>query len=404
MNPQNRQFGRWSLLRVVLVAGLLTQVGGLDVRAESVQLALNDQIAVSVTFASSDDDSAAIDALVVGGWSRDLLAQVDESSGWAELLQVHVDLPDGGDVPALLGAYSLIGDGDNIQFVPRFGWTPGMSYRVTLRPTADSGRRALVASFYAPLPTAPTEPVTVESIFPSDDVIPENLLRFYVEFSHPMRRGDVYEHIELVDSRGIPVEFPFLQIGQEFWDRDMRRLTVILDPGRVKEGVASNVQAGRPLIEGSHYELVIGGGLRDEHDRPLGQSTRKAFRVIAADDRSPDPEQWTVSSPRAGSRDPILVRLDGAIDPVVARRLIRLERGSGYPTSATISLTERERTIVVTPSTPWTDSEYRLSVLPTLEDYAGNRIESLFDMAPGTVAELEGSTRDPIYIPVVIER
>lgn len=48
----------------------------------------------------------------------------------------------------------------------------------------------------------------------------------------------------------------------------------------------------------------------------------------------------------------------------------------------------------------WNRGGYRLAIYPTLEDYAGNRVESLFDMAPGTVAELEttGNEREPIYI------
>ncbi len=49
-----------------------------------------------------------------------------------------------------------------------------------------------------------------------------------------MSRGDSYRHIQLRDAKGKAVELPFLELGEELWNPDMTRLTLFIDPGRVK--------------------------------------------------------------------------------------------------------------------------------------------------------------------------
>ena len=57
-------------------------------------------------------------------------------------------------------------------------------------------------------------------------------------FDAPMSRGEAYRHIHLVDAKtGREVEAPFLELGEELWDGDFRRFTLLCDPGRVKRGL-----------------------------------------------------------------------------------------------------------------------------------------------------------------------
>jgi hypothetical protein len=64
-------------------------------------------------------------------------------------------------------------------------------------------------------------PTTVVSqVYPTAEVLPENLLKFYVHFSAPMSSGHIYDHIRLIgDSTGKEVELPFLEIDEELWTR-----------------------------------------------------------------------------------------------------------------------------------------------------------------------------------------
>ena len=96
-----------------------------------------------------------------------------------------------------------------------------------------------------------------EAVYPSIDVLPENQLKFYVHFSAPMSRGDSYQHIRLLDADGKPVDAPFLELAEELWDDTGQRLTLLLDPGRVKRDLKPHKEVGRAMVDGGRYTLVI---------------------------------------------------------------------------------------------------------------------------------------------------
>ena len=77
----------------------------------------------------------------------------------------------------------------------------------------------------------------VVAVYPSSATLPENQLRFYLHFSAPMSRGEVYQHLQLLDQDGKPIVLPFLEIGEELWDTTGQRLTLLIDPGRIKRGL-----------------------------------------------------------------------------------------------------------------------------------------------------------------------
>ncbi|MEL6854626.1 MAG: Ig-like domain-containing protein, partial [Cyanobacteria bacterium J06607_13] len=148
------------------------------------------------------------------------------------------------------------------------------------------------------------------------------------------------------------------------------------------------------------YELVINRGLTDAYGRALTETIRKSFTVVKPDQQSPDPTNWSLSIPSTATHDPLVVALDDAIDPILATRLVRIEDTDGHPIPGIVTLDDNETTLSITPEETWSSGMYRLAVSRTLEDYAGNRIESLFDMAQGTVAALATTAdeRDPIFI------
>ena len=69
-----------------------------------------------------------------------------------------------------------------------------------------------------------------------------------------MSRGEVYRRVRLVGEQG-DVDLPFLELGEELWDPEGRRLTLLFDPGRIKRGLKPREDAGQILQPGKRYAL-----------------------------------------------------------------------------------------------------------------------------------------------------
>src|SRR4051794_22725144 len=148
---------------------------------------------------------------------------------------VHVACEDdrASEPPPLLGTYAVDKEARAIVFTARFPAEPGVTYAAEYRaPDAQPIRQTFALSARALGPHA-----TITRVSPSGDVLPENLLKFYIEFSAPMGRGESYEHIHLLDDRGKPLDLPFLELGEELWDPTGTRFTLFFDPGRIKKGL-----------------------------------------------------------------------------------------------------------------------------------------------------------------------
>ena len=120
-------------------------------------------------------------------------------------------------------------------------------------------------------------------IYPTAEELPENLLRIYLYFPRPMAATGGRQHVALHDRNGAPVNGAFLATNQELWSPDRSRLTLLLDPGRVKTGLAAHQLMGRALVPGENYTLVVSGSARDLQGCPLGGDTTHSFSVTAAD-------------------------------------------------------------------------------------------------------------------------
>ena len=111
----------------------------------------------------------------------------------------------------------------------------------------------------------------VTGIYPTAAEVPRNLLRFYVWFSAPMSQGCAAGHVRLARDDGEHIAGALLPAEHELWDAARRRLTVLLDPARIKRGLAGHQEAGYPLRSGEPFRLIIGSGFRDAGDSPCGR-------------------------------------------------------------------------------------------------------------------------------------
>ena len=121
----------------------------------------------------------------------------------------------------------------------------------------------------------------VDGVYPSSDVLPENLLRFYVHFSAPMQRGGVQGHIFLLDAEGQEVKGAFLNLATELWGFRYAAAHNSAASG-THQSVGANIKLGSSLRQGHRYTLVIGEGLSDANGNQLLKRFSKYFRVAAA--------------------------------------------------------------------------------------------------------------------------
>jgi len=308
-----------------------------------------------------------------------LARQQWQPAQWASLFSVHVAATDAKSPPPLLGAYRV--EKGRLVFQPRFPLAPGVTYRGEFNPAClpGGGGRVVRADFTLPQ-QAPAARTVVERVFPTRSRLPENQLKFYIHFSAPMSRGDVYRHLKLLKENGKEVELPFLELDEELWDPDGRRFTLLFDPGRIKRGLKPREEAGPILEEGKKYTLVVDRDWLDAAGRPLGRPFRKSIQVGPPDDQPIDPTRWKLTTPAAGSRSPLSVALGEPLDHALVSRLVWVEDGQGRRLPGAVQVLEEETRWQFQPRQPWAAGRHRLVVDTSLEDLAGNRVGEPFEV------------------------
>ena len=296
-------------------------------------------------------------------------------SAWARVLAVFAEQRAGEKIPPMAGAWTIV-SGDRLRFEPQFPLVRGVRYRAEFRAT---GATPLVSFFELAADTTASA-TTVLHVFPSAATLPENQLKFYVHFSAPMSRGRTFGQIELRDATGRAIELPFLELDKELWDPAMTRLTLLIDPGRIKRGVKPLEDIGPVFEAGKKYSLTIGSECRDAEGRPLRVGFEKKFLVGPADRTPPDPARWKITAPAAGTRAPLVVAFGEPMDHALALRMIGVVLPTGAALDGEIALGAEEREWRFVPAQPWPAGPHRLVVATMIEDLAGNRIGKPFDV------------------------
>ena len=306
----------------------------------------------------------------------------------------QVPSPEGDRLPDVSGRYLLLED--EVRFIPHFPLERDVKFRATFDPRplgAPFTAQSLDLEFLIPSEQKPPH-TEVTDIFPSCDLLPENLLRFYVCFSNSMQRGRALKEISLLDCDGQPVADALYRPPVELWDRSMRHLTVLLDPGRLKRWVGPNVQLGPPLKMGQKYTLEIGSGINDLYGRPLRERFRKHF-VVGDSVRKPIPvKDWKILTPVTGGRHALVLMFKSPLDWALLQQTITIESADGLVIEGRVVVGQHERRWSFTPTSPWISGVYHIRVGSSLEDVCGNSITGAFDRPlrkdPSLVAEING--------------
>ena len=274
-----------------------------------------------------------------------------------------------GSLPPMAGR--LERDGSDLCFVPRFAFLDGTSYTVTVE-----GMRTAVLVRPRPERPAATE---VTGIHPSAAEVPVNLLRFYVWFSAPMSEGYATGQVQLARDDGTIIAGALLPAEHELWDASRRRLTVLLDPARIKRGLPSHQDAGYPLRSGEPFRLVVGDGFRDAQGLPLRVPAERRYEVGSEERRHVDPVTWELAAPSAGTREPLRVTFGRPLDHGLLARCLYVRGPGGKLVDGTAQIGPGEQSWQLMPGRAWAATVHQLIVEPILEDLAGNSVSRVFD-------------------------
>lgn len=266
-------------------------------------------------------------------------------------------------------------DGRSLSFRPAFRFVAGQEYVVR---TGRNGEPDRLTEFLIPREVA-AAPALVTGVFPSGDVLPENVLRFYVHFSVPMATHLASDFIALRDASGCADRAAFMRFKQELWNADRTRLTILLDPGRIKRSVATNPELGPVLLEGQRYELTVEHGWPAANGSSILPSFSKRFSVGGALREPPNVERWSWRPPRPGTCDALRIVFDRPFDRHLLDDALCVVDGGGQLVAGTPRPGDSETSWSFTPDEPWTTGDVRIAVGDALEDVAGNNFRELLD-------------------------
>ena len=207
-------------------------------------------------------------------------------------------------------------------------------------------------------------------ISPQAKMLPANTLRFYIHFSKPGEAHFNRDQLWLLNEEEQVVPDPFLVLSQELWSVDGSRLTVLMEPGRIKRGIGADPAHDPAFVVGRTYSLVV---------TALGQTARHTFHVSDPVLEAIDETGWRIVSPAVGSCDPAVVHFQRVMDAALCEDEIGVLTLSGEVVQTRVSLAPDGTAAQLIPSHPWSAGEHRLVASVRLEDVCGNRLGEALD-------------------------
>ena len=258
-----------------------------------------------------------------------------------------------------------------IVFEPTIPFSNGQSYEI------KKGFKSVFEFSIASKVTAAPE---LLAIYPSNDTVPENLLKMYFFFSKPMSEvGSMLDNIKVFNKTDAKEDAIFLKLENELWNAEHTQLTLWLDPGRIKRDLIPNQEKGLPIEEGKEYEITVTTDVKDADGMPLAKTHTKTLYVAARDSHSPRVKDWSIHRPTAVTKEALTIYFKEPLDAVLAVETIRINTENKEAVPGKFKLEQKERLLNFYPDIAWVQGNYEISVEPILEDLAGNNLNRLFD-------------------------
>lgn len=270
---------------------------------------------------------------------------------------------------AMIGEFKLIAD--VVTFTPALSFSRGLQYHIRFK-------NKLVSKFEIPEDTFANAP-TVTAIYPTNDTVPENLLKMYIRFSKAMQEGEAVKNILVLKNEQDTIPSIFLDLENELWNTDRTMLTLWLDPGRIKRDLQPNKKLGTPLHKATRYSLLIKKDWRSAEGISLADSYRKDFFASSPDIISPDPMNWTIQIPTTATNQPLSIYLHENLDYVLLKNTLRVTDSEGKTVTGNFETDKEEAVLNFIPTQFWKPGKYSIEIESRLEDLAGNNLNRLFD-------------------------
>ena len=228
----------------------------------------------------------------------------------------------------------------------------------------------------------------VEEVYPTTSQIPENILRFYVYFSEPIKDGSTIKSIHIFNEDNVEVNLYdadssatgiFLETLEELWSPDYQRITLILDPGRVKTGLDANLELGRSFESGKKYTMEIDTEIEALSGEKLVKKFRKEFQVVSEDRIPPNDDNWKIVIPKENTFDPLRIEFNDILDHAQMISFIRVYDSSNSSLEGEVKFKNNESIWEFYSNSKWEKGNYSIKVDVRLEDLAGNNIQGKFD-------------------------
>lgn len=261
-------------------------------------------------------------------------------------------------------------DQDTVRFTPTLPFVAGESYRVEFQATNGTWSTQRLR-FELPKTEKPTVSLS------SPAVLPANALKIYLQFSQAMEQGVFLDRITLHRQDESVVQGAFRET--ELWSPDGKRLTLWLHPGRQKTGVNLNTDEGPVLRAGERHTLKIAASWRSTAGVPLGEETVFTLGAAAPDHACPNSKRWQITEPKAGTRAPLKIIFDEALDPAMLHSALKIQTGADT-VSGVIQIATEAKSWSFTPAAAWKPGTHTLEIDPLLEDLAGNNLQHPFEV------------------------
>lgn len=216
-------------------------------------------------------------------------------------------------------------------------------------------------------------------IYPKTDTVPENLLKMYFVFDKPMQQTqptlNFIKVYNTADNKEVEI---FLPLENELWNRDRTRLTLWLDPGRIKKDLIPNKEQGIPIEKENTYQIEVSPKLEDQEGNSLHKSYTKTFYVGARDQEKPLVSLWQITVPEKNTKSGLGIDFTEFLDSFLVEETIKVYKGETEIEGA-FFISKKANSLVFIPVQPWEKGNYMIQIESRLEDLAGNNLNRLFD-------------------------
>ena len=240
----------------------------------------------------------------------------------------------------------------------------------------------------------------VTAIYPKQDTLPENILKFYIQFSEPMREGDFLKHIKLQNSKDENVTGVFFDNIYELWNNDHTQITLLVDPGRVKTGLQQNIKQGRAFAVNETYTLTIDTSWKTIKGDYLSKPFTKQFVIDSEDIIPPSIDDIIISKAKVKSNEPVKITFGEVLDVFQLQDYVRIVCATDV-VKGKFTLLDDESSLQFTPQHPWNNIDYKLRIDVRLEDIAANSFAGKFDQAATEAKNFK--QKGFLYKPIPIE-